>query len=95
MRLNRLTENRWGLELYNQWTAILRSLFAGDKYNWYDFTLIEITFEKCNITGRYQFNLSLIGFCMSVQYVYDQTFNEQASKIMDEFDREIREGKDG
>ena len=77
------TEGRWYFDFYCQ----LCDLFD-PHMNWYDFTIIEIAFEKDIFTGRYRYDLGLLGFCFSGGYIFDTTFNDMVKQQMDEWDKE-------
>jgi hypothetical protein len=68
-----------------QWSQLVR------RCNWYEFTIIEISGEFAPYTGRWEFNLALLGLCVCLTWVYDGEFNEMMVEEMAEIMRERAE----
>ena len=73
---------------WQQWS----SLFG--RCNWYDFDLLHIGGEFAPYTGRWELRFQLLGFGMEVQYVYDQSFNENMKDVVGSIRTEL-EGRTG
>lgn len=72
----------WYFQGYEQWS----SLFGG--CNWYDFTLIKVQGEFAPYTGRWEFEVFILGLGFTITYVYDGTFNAKIRAQIDEFKAE-------
>lgn len=72
----------WYFDWHEQWS----SLFGG--CNWYDFTLIKVQGEFAPYTGRWEFEVFILGLGFTITYVYDGTFNAKIRAQIDEFKAE-------
>lgn len=63
-------ERRWFVQFYQQWSALVRR-----NLNWYDFTVVLLCTELAAYTGRWELEVGVVGFQLTLTYVYDHTFN--------------------
>lgn len=71
---------RFFVSFSHQWD----SLNPFKRLNWRDFTLIQIGGELAGYTGRWEIYLALVGFQVTLTYVYDNAFNEDmAERVKD------------
>jgi hypothetical protein len=69
---------RFYAEFYNQWSGIF------GRNNWYDFTLIYFGVEHSPYKGSSEVSLGLLGFTLTMTYVYDFQFTDDMESRRDE-----------
>lgn len=69
-----------GRGLYAEWDQQWSCLFG--RCSWYDFTLIKIQGEFAPYSGRWEFDLGLLGITLRLTYVYDDTFNRDLQTMV-------------
>lgn len=52
----------WHFDFYNQWPAVL----APGRFNWIDFTIIDLSFEVSPYKRSREFTVGLLGFSVTI-----------------------------
>jgi hypothetical protein len=61
----------WFVDWYNQWPG----LFSDS--NWYDFTVVHLTGEYAPYKSCVEVQIGLLGFCVTITYVYRPPLGEE------------------
>jgi hypothetical protein len=69
---------RLNFDFYNQWAGIF------GRNNWYDLTLICVQTEYSPYKGSAELFVALLGFGLTITYVYDWQFTDSISSKRDE-----------
>lgn len=75
---NEESNQRWFFDFYEQWSGLF------PPRNWVDFTLIDIGGEYSPYKRSCEFSAALLGFRLTVTYVYNTAFQRKLEKMMDE-----------
>lgn len=63
----RVSENRrWFVSFWHDYEPLLQVSEPG-RWNWIDWTLVQVTFERANYCERDEMNLALLGFHVCVE----------------------------
>jgi hypothetical protein len=79
-----IERKRWQINFSNQWKA----LFSKNKFNWYDFTIINISGEYTTYANSFEVNLGILGFNIYIVYRRDFEFIDELdarAQIIDMF----------
>lgn len=82
--------DRWvEVVIRQQWTALMPHFLTGSKYNWYDFTFINLGCEYDPYGPQFEIHVGLVGFEVSL-YFHLPWATEQATKLRET----VQEAKD-
>lgn len=73
----------WFFGFYEQWSTLFR------KQNWNDFTVIMIAAQLCRYADRWEVELALLGFQITITYVYSARFNSEMKTLADSIKDEL------
>ena len=60
---------KWfSIDLEEQWSQFM----ASSQYNWLDFDMLQLSFEKENIHGYFEVELYILGLGIRVYWTYDE-----------------------
>lgn len=68
----------WFVGWHQQWTSLI------GRYNWHDFTFVHLEAEWERFTGRFETTVALLGFWLTITYVYDDSFNREMQRRADD-----------
>lgn len=77
-------DQRWFFSFYEQWSTLFRRI------NWNDFTLIKIAGERALYSGRLEVELALLGFQVTITYVFDNSFNEKITDFKSRVEADLK-----
>lgn len=69
-------DNKWfSVDLEEQW-----SQFFKGGYNWYDFNILKLSFEKEYIHGAFDVELYILGLGIRVYWIWDEEMLDEKMK---------------